>query len=132
MKTTGTRLHIRTTISGKWIWELRTADKHAVNVSEGFGTRAECEADAKANGLEVVPKRGRREQIGLTVVPLSEQPGTWSIHEDPSGLWLWKHYGDGAQAESKCAFLTRRECVADACEHGYREEQGRGHGITTE
>jgi uncharacterized protein YegP (UPF0339 family) len=123
MKTTAPRLHIRTTISGKWIWELRTPDKHTVNVSEGFSTRAECEADAKANGLEVTPRRGAGAQITLTVVPVSEEPGQWSIYEDDSGLWHWKRSGEGEDFASRCAFLTRRECVADAHEHGYRAEQ---------
>lgn len=38
-------------MSGKWIWELRTADNHVVNTGEEFATRAECETDAKARGL---------------------------------------------------------------------------------
>jgi hypothetical protein len=132
MKTTGPRLHIRTTISGKWIWELRTADKHTVNVSDGFATRAECEADAKANGLEVAPRRGRGAQVTMTVVPVTGAPGRWSIHEDESGLWYWKHFGEDGDAASKCAFLTRRECVADARANGYRAEEASADGVETE
>lgn len=132
MKTTDPILHIRTTVSGKWIWELRTADKHVVNVSEGFDTRAECEADAQKHGLQVVPKRPRRSHTELTVVRVRQQPDTWSIYEDGYGLWHWKHPGSAEEAASKCAFLTKRECLADALKHGYRLEPGRQDELATE
>lgn len=131
MKRTEPILHVRTTVSGKWIWELRSADKHVVNVSEGFDTRAECEDDAREHGLQVVPKRARRSQVEMTIVPLRAEPGAWSIYEDDSGLWHWKA-PSLEDMESACAFLTRRECVADAQKHGYIPEPGRTDEIETE
>jgi hypothetical protein len=119
MTDTGPVLHIGTTVSGKWIWQLRSADKHVVNVSEPFDTRAECEADARKHGLKVVAKRTRRSRTGPSVAPVSEPPVSWRISEDASGLWRWERPGGEGEAASRCAFLTKRECLADAQKHGY-------------
>lgn len=119
MKQKEPALHIRTNVSGKWIWELRTSDGHVVNMSEAFEARAECEQDARSHGFVVAPKRIRAEQVTLTIVPLREQAGLWSLYEDDSGLWRWERRPDGDDGEqSRCAFLTRRECLADARKYG--------------
>lgn len=118
-------LHIRTNFSGKWIWELRSSDGHVVNMSEGFDARAQCENDARAHGFAVAPKRVRAHQITLSIVPLREQFGLWSVFEDESGLWRWERGANGDEGDQgRCAFLTRRECLDDARKHGCTIEYG--------
>lgn len=51
MPYTEPHLHIRRTMSGNWVWELRTADKHVLNTGAEFATRPECESDAQVRGM---------------------------------------------------------------------------------
>ena len=46
-----TKLVFRRNMKSRWIWELRSHDRHLLNRSEAdFATREECEADAVRNG----------------------------------------------------------------------------------
>ena len=47
-------------------------------------------------------------------------------HSDRSGLWKWKRLNSQRQViqESRCAFFTKDECVADACKNGYSKAEG--------
>jgi hypothetical protein len=44
----------------------------------------------------------------------------WDFFADRQGDWRWRsHRHDGACAESKAAFESRTDCIADAMRHGY-------------
>jgi hypothetical protein len=51
----------------------------------------------------------------------------WEFYLDARGLWCWRrtHVGKNITSDSKRCFPTRRDCIADAIEHGYVDEAAR-------
>ena len=109
-------IRIRIALGGLYVWELLTADGHIVSASEGFGSRQECQADARRQGLAVHGEPRRAPALRQT----PEQPA-WTLKRNDQRLWLWRHLGEQGEeiAASSRAFLTKAECVADARRYGY-------------
>ncbi|HEV7799727.1 MAG TPA: hypothetical protein VGP15_01500 [Burkholderiales bacterium] len=123
MDSINTRIRIRSTLSRAWIWELVTRDGHVANASTEFATREECEGDARKQGLPISGLR-RGPRLTAEPKPVRQEPGSWKLHKDDSGLWHWQRVDDRAAVVdvSRCAFLTREECVSDARKNGYTAE----------
>ncbi len=125
MDSINTKVRIRSTLSRAWIWELVTRDGHVANASSEFATRNECEADALKQGLPVSGlRRASRVAADADARTAPPTPGGWKVYKDDSDLWYWEHADEpsGNVDNSRCAFLTREECVSDARKNGYSDE----------
>ena len=117
-----TRIRIRGKPQSQWQWELVTSDGHVANASQPFSSRAECEIDAKKQGLPVIGlARPPRASPGAAAAKKQGAPVGWTISSDGDGLWTWQHFNGGEEPvqSSRCAFLTEKECIADARKNGY-------------
>jgi DNA-binding transcriptional regulator YiaG len=76
-----THLRLRLNLHVRWIWELVDADNHVVNVSaQDFGTRRECELDARRHGFRLEVKSAvnltkLRQKAGLSQSEFWERVG---------------------------------------------------------
>jgi hypothetical protein len=101
-----------------WVWEIVTEDGHVAAQSAQFTDRDECEAAAILEG--------REENLpiaGITKPNAAQaKPGGLDVSRDKRGLWIWRYRGEDRKIVQKAdrAFLTRKECVADAAAAGYR------------
>ncbi len=119
------RIRITKTMSHEWEWHLIMSDGHVAQASDRFATHEQCESDAIKQGLPVIGKR--RPKKTAPADPENEDPtARWKFPSDRSGLWKWKRLNSQRQViqESRCAFLTKAECVADACKNGYSKAGG--------
>jgi hypothetical protein len=111
------RVRIRQTLEG-WCWELLSADRHVISSSDTFTFKAECEAQAVAQGLPV-SGLSRKGKARSNTRKLDDEL-TWEMTRNTAGKWYWVVLRrDGTEAlRSTRVFLTRSECTADAREKG--------------
>lgn len=117
-----THIHIRSSMSGHWQWELVTADGHIASESEKFTDRQDCEADALKQGLPLTGlARRRNTKSGIKASAGRGTIAGWTVSRDGLDLWTWKRAATSRDpgASSSRAFLSEDECLADAAKHGY-------------
>ena len=117
-----THVRIRSTMSGHWQWELVTGDGHVASESESFADRHDCEADALRQDLPLTGmSRRRNKKVAARPAAGAARGAGWSVARDGMDLWTWTRGATESEpaASSRCSFLSKDECIADAEKHGY-------------
>ena len=111
------KIRIRRDMSLRWIWQLVTADGHVAHQSEPFDDRAQCEKEAKQQGLRVDGlMRVRKAKVSSKVNTRATGSDVIVTHDRDTELWQWERVdeNDNVVDSSTRAFLTEEECDADA------------------
>ncbi|HUP95416.1 MAG TPA: hypothetical protein VM164_10930 [Burkholderiales bacterium] len=104
-------------MSLRWIWQLVTADGHVAHQSEPFDDRAQCEKEAKQQGLRVDGlMRVRKAKVDPKVNTRAAGSDVIVTHDTDTELWQWERVdeNDNVVETSTRSFLTEEECDADA------------------
>ena len=115
-------------MSLRWIWQLVTADGHVAHQSEPFEDRAECEKEAKQQGLRVDGlMRVRKAKVNPKVNTRAAGSDVIVTHDRDTELWQWERVdeNDNVVDSSTRSFLTEEECDADARKHLPPDEETR-------
>lgn len=111
-------IRIRSTLRKSWVWEHLTADGHIVRTSAPFTVRSECEAEALHQGLPVLglSRRATRAIGAQTMLKTRPDGSSLQLRKTADGLWEWRLVSTSGEEldHSTCAYLQKRECVADA------------------